>query len=1462
MILYSAVINGGAVVRFVAMARFSPRGNVRAMSVEALRVLSEDTHRSRRTRLLLCEDGAAVALGNIVKEDVEGDVAQESLIRALSREDEHERQSPQIHETQTKELHQALCAWANILDQDFQAPSAGTKEILEEACTEFVDVGGLESLLCITSLPFDPHPLTENRDKMNLIVEACRSLASLSPFLLSNRAASRGHTVRSVAVLQVLTRVFGNIIDSDDAEAAELKFEALRGIAVLAKYEPLKLIIVDKFLPSLFHANIVREEDPSHISGAASQICSSLGLSDGDFVKQIAGNDAKLMGDWFCMKRLLLIQLMARAEIHEFLSAVWKKPFHDLLQAGLLPSGMGNTWDQKQADSTGQHSTDSRVTENESGVEVQTPEDVFKTLDSKAESVNVRKTLLRQYHDVYGRDPSYSESTHGWQSQDLEVDSLLYSHVYPLSSTDTETDWLLSHRRCMRAAKANLSVDAQDITISNHVQNLMDSCIPSKLIQQDVLPIHDLQPESSFDFRSLLMPQRRYFSFRREGQLVSQLCDASFAGSDGAFWSIGFTNSSFAGEFFETLVQALYCCPLIRGLSFTRNEKWRSLQRLESEGDGQDTSDVLANLAGTLPPSVSSIIFDNTLDDTELTALAAVLDKMGRNLVSQAGGTKGNGKLCEQQGSLQSFAVLNSPYIHSESWKRFFNLLGHRSTASPLASLRVLDLSGNDLGDELSSFVLACALDAESGFCLEQLDLSRNAICKGTRVAKVLCSCAKLRRNNHSAKASSKVHLVSLNLGSNELYAGRLALEVIVLLKRNVFSVKSLDLSDNGLGHQGTQFTDLLLNSVLKNTCLCHLNLSGNEFDHRCIDSLLNGLNRCNLNSRLAFLRLEENRPPLSESQLKLLNNFRNVSRTNILQHYLGDKEQMKRRDAGKMDSLDDGAVATHWEGRASKQSVERKSDESVSLFSASDAQTASDASSRQSLTPSVYGGKGENMITVLFSAPLVYMDPQGKMCPFAKLNFDMERKLLWQCLKEASRDISLCFDNATHDRLLTAKSKRCTCLHYSGHGYMTHLPFEDEKGGTNWLDVGTLRCLIEQNEGAPFKFVFVSACHSGLVGETFAKAGVPHVVCCKQESDLKDLAALAFTRQFYLTLALGHTVKQSFEQGWRAVLSTPNLRNREEERNKFILLPKDDSHDVRIFGGARTVQEWPRVYRDTRNLDLSVHNMMQEDPSPMPPEAFIGREVDMYCILKTVLTNRLVSVLGDKGIGRSSVIYAVCHYINERRNTILLIDRIVFVKAAQNSTFVMVLRDLLTALSPYESAMPQSSDNMDWNGLCRVISNALNRVKALIVIDGSEVFESSTEKQDLVMFLSTLLQSPRTAGVRVLLSGRHQLGIESIGGVSEQPYLLGPLNFCNTVRLFGNMCPHLRTSADRQMFLERILTDGTQSNLLPTDRNATKQTKQLFHELGNGIPLRIGKAAYSISRNSLDRLGQDSTGT
>jgi hypothetical protein len=883
----------------------------------------------------------------------------------------------------------------------------------------------------------------------------------------------------------------------------------------------------------------------------------------------------------------------------------------------------------------------------------------------------------------------------------------------------------------------------------------------------------------------------------------------------------------------------------------------------------RDEADMLAKLAGSLPPSVSSITFDNTLDEYSFFKLTAILEAVGR----QATNKKVSESLLfvgQKKGSFRSIAVRNSPHLGEDSWRKFFGLLGRLhvpeqfSSSHPLQSLTVLDLSGNNLCDLTCSLVLKLSLDKESGCSLERLDLSNNNIRQGSQVAKILRGYVHRYRLNPSAgidltKGSWKAPLDYLNLGSNELKSGELALEVTALLKNNALSLRSLDLSNNGIVCQGSQFVEVLLASLVKNACLRHLNLSENEFSLQCIDQVLDGLKCPNSDSGLAFLRFEKNKPPLTESQREALNDFTNTSRTDILQRCICDdmKEMTNEFVTMLQNDPPDGNRPSPIKGESnmSLSLSDTPSDDTSDTdesFGGNDGNGGSGSSNRPD------GGESAGFdntldshgITVLFSAPLVFTDADGNLRPFEKLDFETEKQVLSQSLKDSQRDIKLLFDNATYDRLLIAKARNCGCLHYSGHGHPshTHLPFEDGKGSPHWINVETLRRVVERRRGQPFRLVFVSACYSHLAGERFVDAGVPHVVCCRQDSEVKDVAAIAFTRQFYVCLALGHTVQESFDEGCNAVLCSTSLRNPEEEMQKFILLPEGEDHNIGIFLDAKKVRKSPR---NISSLKKSSRQRLRS--SPAPPRYFIGREIDMYHVLNAVLSNPLVSVLSSEdGIGRSSLVLGLCRYVNERIRTINGIDRILYLSCKQSSSFSKVLHEFLRLRW-------NADDDINWESIRYAICKTFYKAKLLLVIDQTELLEDPNDRQDLVMFLSIIFCEEVTEGVKVLRTGEKLLGVASIGaGVPEVPYFLGPLNFKSTVILFSRFSYHLRTESDRRRFFKQLMTDVSQGEILPNDEGAPDRIRLLFLTLGKGIPKEIVNAAYSISPAELERLGNE----
>jgi hypothetical protein len=328
-------------------------------------------------------------------------------------------------------------------------------------------------------------------------------------------------------------------------------------------------------------------------------------------------------------------------------------------------------------------------------------------------------------------------------SDEVAEGSLLCRQVFPLDSSEAETQWILSHDCSQFYAKQGVSVSA----LSRHVEKLLGHCFPSLLLRNNVIPVFGLSPQSSFNFRALMMPQRRYFSFRREGQILSNVCANEGCSSDSSdmHWTLGFSNSSFAGEFSESLVQALYLCPMIIGLSFSKVAESARTQKSQTgrRKSGEDGA-ILATLCGSLPPWISCLTFDGVLNDRDMSSMVAILEALGRLSSTQDIPAAQKDPMfgdTQVQGKFWFFAIRRSPDIKTDSWESFLSLLGRTGlpdstpTQTILSSLKILDLSGNKLGDELCAKVLALIHDKDSGCRVKQLDLSGRYSWVGLRLS-------------------------------------------------------------------------------------------------------------------------------------------------------------------------------------------------------------------------------------------------------------------------------------------------------------------------------------------------------------------------------------------------------------------------------------------------------------------------------------------------------------------------------------------------------------------------------------------------------------------------------------------------------------------------------------------------------------------------------------------------------
>ena len=120
-----------------------------------------------------------------------------------------------------------------------------------------------------------------------------------------------------------------------------------------------------------------------------------------------------------------------------------------------------------------------------------------------------------------------------------------------------------------------------------------------------------------------------------------------------------------------------------------------------------------------------------------------------------------------------------------------------------------------------------------------------------------------------------------------------------------------------------------------------------------------------------------------------------------------------------------------------------------------------------------------------------------------------------------------------------------------------------------------------------------------------------------------------------------------------------------------------------------------------------------------------------------------------------------------------------------------------------------------------------------------------TNDPDEFRLFLTQLFSETRF--VKVLVTAKREVGLQG-GGAGEYVYSLPPLTLRNSVRLFARLCPHVHTGADRRELVRNLVEDDDQGKLIISDGQINERTYTIFHLLGEGYPIRILEAAYSIS--------------
>lgn len=269
----------------------------------------------------------------------------------------------------------------------------------------------------------------------------------------------------------------------------------------------------------------------------------------------------------------------------------------------------------------------------------------------------------------------------------------------------------------------------------------------------------------------------------------------------------------------------------------------------------------------------------------------------------------------------------------------------------------------------------------------------------------------------------------------------------------------------------------------------------------------------------------------------------------------------------------------------------------------------------------------------------------------------------------------------------------------------------------------------------------------------------------------------------------------------------------------------------------------------------------------PSPPPDFEGREVDMHRVITTLLSRRLVTLVGDLGMGKSALSSSICAYCADRR---MYEDGVLYLR----STNVKLHKDFLFNLQrcilqgPYKisnilkeinetiiSGQQPSNKPLDMNQQEDLIVDCLGSMKILLVFDDIDgIIEDPEEADDMKMFLFRLFE--RCSHIKVLITSIDTLDSRNINGLGivENSVNLGPLTILSSLRLFSRLAPTLALASAKTSFI-RCLLPPKQAHVTANSREITSATSQILSLFGNGHPAKIVKMACESSYDSIEKL-------